>query len=393
MAEGRTGLTRRGWTLLVVAAGQALGGFVFGVRELYPVAVAAVILVVVSRAWVAAQNWGLRVTRHISPARVPAGVSAKVALTVANVNPRQSPPVTAADPFDGGRRWARFTIAPLAPGQTRTASYLLPTSQRGRFRLGPLELSIGDPFGLARSVHIAALDATLTVHPGIEHVSARSVAAHYDHDTRSPMPVLGRGGDEFYALREYTPGDSLRLVHWKSTARLDDLVVRQPENLWRGRVTLAVDMRTSVHDPESLEKVLTGAASVAVASIRAGLHVRLVTTSGIDTGFGSSHRHSGTLLDALAAAALRAGDTLGEELRGVSNGDDPLTVLTTDSASEVDMMGASRVAGLNSLTVVVFDRDRQRRFGPESYRAPARCRYIRVPVGTSFRAAWEGAPF
>ena len=53
MAEGRTGLTRRGWTLLVVAAGQALGGFVFGVRELYPVAVAAVILVVVSRAWVA----------------------------------------------------------------------------------------------------------------------------------------------------------------------------------------------------------------------------------------------------------------------------------------------------------------------------------------------------
>ena len=76
----------------------------------------------------------------------------------------------------------------------------------------------------------------------------------------------------------------------------------------------------------------------------------------------------------------------------MSNGDDPLTVLTTDSASEVDMMGASRVAGLNSLTVVVFDRDRQRRFGPER-RGPGRCRYIRVPVGTSFGAAWEGAPF
>ncbi len=377
----------------MVAAAQALGGFVFGVRELYPVAVAAVILVVVSRVWVAAQNWGLRVSRHISPARVPAGVSAKVQLTVVNVSPRQSPPVAAADPFDGGKRWARFTIAPLAPGQTRAASYLLPTSQRGKFRLGPLDLSIGDPFGLARSVHVASLDATLTVHPGIEHVSARSVAAHYDHDTRSPMPVLGRGGDEFYALREYTPGDSLRLVHWKSTARLDDLVVRQPENLWRGRVTLAVDMRTSVHDPESLEKALSGAASVAVASIRAGLHVRLVTTSGIDTGYGSSHRHNATLLDALAGAALRAGDSLGEELRAVSNGDDPLTVLTTESASEVDMMGASRVAGLNSLTVVVFARDLHRRSGPESYRAPARCRYIRVPVGTSFRAAWEGAPF
>jgi uncharacterized protein (DUF58 family) len=393
MAEDRTGLTRRGWVLLAVAAGQVVGGFVFGVRELYPVAVAATILVVVSRAWVGAQNWGLRVSRHISPARVPAGVSAKVELTVVNVSATRSPPVAAADPFDGGRRWARFTIAPLAPGQTRTASYLLPTSRRGKFRLGPLELSIGDPFGLARSVRIAAHDATLTVHPVIEHVSARSVAAHYDHDTRSPMPVLGRGGDEFYALREYTPGDSLRLVHWKSTARLDDLVVRQPENLWRGRLTLAVDLRTSVHDPESLEKTLSAAASVAVASIRAGLHVRLVTTSGIDTGYGSSHRHSGALLDALAGAGLRAGDSLGEELRAVSNGDDPLTVLTTDSASEVDMMGASRVAGLNALSVVIFDRHGDRRSGPESYPVPARSRYVRVPMGASFRAAWEGAPF
>jgi uncharacterized protein (DUF58 family) len=152
-------------------------------------------------------------------------------------------------------------------------------------------------------------------------------------------------------------------------------------------------MRTSAHDSESVEKTLSGAASVAVASIRAGLHVRLVTTSGIDTGYGSSHRHSGTLLDALAAASLRAGDTLGEELRGASNGDDPLTVLTTDSASETDMMGASRVAGLNPLTVVVIDRQGDKRSGPESYPAPARCRYVRVPVGTSFRAAWEGSPF
>jgi uncharacterized protein (DUF58 family) len=392
MTDARTGLTKRGWALLAVAGAQAAGGFLVGIRELYPVAVAAIILVLVSRAWVAGQSWGLRVSRHISPVRVPAGVSAKVELTVLNVSPRRSPPVAAADPFDGGRRWARFTIAPLAPGQSRTASYLLPTSRRGKFRLGPLELSISDPFGLARSVRIAALDATLTVHPRIDHVSARSISAHYDHDTPSPLPVLGRGGDEFYALREYTPGDALRLVHWKSTARLGDLVIRQPENLWRGRVTLAVDMRTSAHDPESVEKALAAAASVAMASIRAGLHVRLVTTSGSDTGYGSSHRHSGTLLDAMAGAALRAGDSLGEELRPVSNCDDPLTVFTTDFASELDLLGASRIAGLNPLTIVMFDR-RDRTVATESLPSSPRCRYVRVPAGKSFRAAWEGARF
>ena len=58
----------------------------------------------------------MRVTRHVRPARVPAGATARVELAVANHGSRPSPILAARDPFDGGRRWARFLIAPLDPG-------------------------------------------------------------------------------------------------------------------------------------------------------------------------------------------------------------------------------------------------------------------------------------
>ncbi len=58
--------------------------------------------------------------------------------------------------------------------------------------------------------------------------------------------ALGRGGEDFYALRHYVVGDDLRRVHWPSTARHDELMVRQDELPWQGRATVLVDVR-AVH--------------------------------------------------------------------------------------------------------------------------------------------------
>jgi uncharacterized protein (DUF58 family) len=207
---------------------------------------------------------------------------------------------------------------------------------------------------------------------------------------RVQLPVLGRVGDEFYGLREYRTGDDLRRVHWASTARTDQLMIRQPENLLQGRLTVAVDLRSAVHDPETLEAVLSATASVVMAGIRARIHVRVVTTTGLDTGFGSTAAHGAAILDVLAGAETRPGTSLLDDLRvGAASG--PLTVITTQSASEADLTAVTRAGPQERTTVVIFERagDARPRLGLE--RRPSRGRVVMVRAGGSFRAAWEGA--
>jgi uncharacterized protein (DUF58 family) len=387
MQTGGTGLTRKGWAVLLIAGALLASGVLFGIQELYPIGAAVLVSVVAARAWVGAQTWDLRVARHVHPVRVPAGGEAKVELTVVNHSSRRSPVVAASDPFDGGRRWARFSIAPLDPGDTRMASYRLPTSGRGIYRLGPLELEMTDPFGIARVVRSATPDASLTVHPKVDHISSRTVSTHDDRDLHLPLPVVGQGGDEFYGLREYQAGDDSRMIHWPSTARVDNLVIRQAESLWQGRATIAIDLRSAAHDQDTLEPILSASASLAAASLRAGLHVRVVTTGGLDTGYGGSSAHGAAILDLLAGAATHNGASLTEGLRVIRTSD-PLTLITTDATTDSDLSSACRLGGMRKATAVVFER----RIPREGYRIPANSRYLRVRPGVSFRTAWEGLP-
>lgn len=392
MNPGRVGLTQRGWALLVASLALVVGGFLFGIEELYPVAAAGVVLIVANRTWAARRRWDVRVVRHVRPARVPAGFPARVELAVVNHGHDVSPILAARDPFDGGRRWARFLVAPLDPGEPRWAAYSLPTSRRGVFELGPLQLELSDPFGLTRVGTIGCPTSTLTVHPQVESIRSPGWPAEPDPDMRVPQPVVGRLGDEFYGLREYRIGDDLRRVHWASTARTDELMIRQPENLLQGRLTIAVDLRAAVQDAVTLEATLSAAASVAMAGIRSRVHVRVVSTSGIDSGFGASAPHGAAILDLLAAAAPHPGGTLLEDLPFGAGTSGPLVLITTQAASEGDLAAATRASRRDRLTLVLFERSGHgaRRSAPAQF--PAHGRVVLVPKGGSFRSAWEGLP-
>ena len=65
--------------------------------------------------------------------------------------------------------------------------------------------------------------------------------------------AVARSGEDFYALRPYVVGDDLRRVHWPSTARHDELMVRQDELPWQGRATVLLDVRRGAHarDPRA----------------------------------------------------------------------------------------------------------------------------------------------
>jgi uncharacterized protein (DUF58 family) len=391
MDFGRASLTPRGWALLVVALLLALGALLFGVGELYPVAAAALVLIVAARVWVGTRRWDVRVVRHVRPARVPAGVAARVELAVANHSRSSSPILSAADPFDGGRRWARFLIAPLEPGEVRWAAYTLPTSQRGVFELGPLRLELSDPFGLSQQVTIGCPGSLLTVHPTVDAIRPNPSPAVADPDRRVPLPVVGRIGDEFYGLREYRVGDDLRRVHWASTARNDQLMIRQPQNLLQGRLTVAVDLRSTIHDAASLEAALSAAASIVMAAIHGRTLVRVSTTAGVDTGFGSTAAHGAALLDILAAAMLHPGSSLVDDLR-VRSGNGPLTLVTTGSVPDAELAAVTRAGRGDLTTFVVFERSTPglSRLAMDRYRHPTRGRVVSVAAGASFPSAWEG---
>ena len=380
MAPRLSTLTTRGRVVFASGAGMAIAAWLFGVQELYSLAVAAAALCLGTRLWVDLRRWNLHISRFVHPTRVAAGKEARVELAVRNKGARPSPLVEARDPFDGGRRYARFSIAPIDPGELLTSSYRLPSTRRGVHRLGPLELRLTDPFGLASSTRPTAVETSLTVHPPYDIVPVHGLSSHRDEDRRLPQPVIGRVGQEFYGLREYVPGDDLRHVHWPTTARVDDLVIRQPENLRRGRLSIMADLRATVQDEETVEAVLSAVASLAVSSLAAGLQVRVVTTEGWDSGHGTGRDHGPALLDGLAAAAIHPPRPHVAPFR-LAGGLEPLVVVTTDRCGDSDLRSAVGMSGPTGTTLVVFDT------GAATDRGGSR-RLVRVRRGESFAEVW-----
>lgn len=295
-------LTGRGRALGATAVVLVVAGVLFGIEELFAVAAAGLILVASSVGWVRWRPWALRSARQVTPARVAAGDPARVELGIRNRAGRRSPVVAARDPFDGGHHWAAFSVAPLEPGETVRASYRVPTTERGVFEIGALRLEVTDPFGLVSTRRSGAAPSTLTVHPRIVALPSSRRTSGADQHPPDAASVISQHGSDFYAVREYRTGDDLRRVHWPSTARLDELMIRQEETPSQGRLTVAVDLRPVTWADGGLETALSAAASVTDVALADGLLVRLITTAGVNTRFGASAPQRAIILDALANA-------------------------------------------------------------------------------------------
>jgi len=384
-------LTRRAWTLVIVGVLLPVVGRVLGVRELTSLGLTALFLTGASILLVAYGTVELEAVRRLVPNRVHAGSPCRVDLHVRNLGTRRSPVVTARDPFDGGRRWARFRLAPLRPGEGCTAAYRVPTDRRGLFNLGPLQLVRTDPLGLiTRSVDLAEQD-TLTVYPRVERITALPHTRGADPRGGSvTQPSFGPSGEEFHALRPYVMGDDMRRVHWKSSARTEDLLIRQDELPWQGRATVVVDLRASVHDDPSFEAAMSAAASIATACLAAGLELRLVGTDGVDTGHGVGRGHLDRILERLAA--WEPDDDPDHDLVRALSGvalakDSSLATITTGraGAGAVDVAARAR-RGRRGAVVVVFD-DRLRGSAP----TPAGTTVVRCAGQHGFAAAWAAS--
>lgn len=387
-------LTRSGWGVAAGSIVALVAGRVLGLAELYVFGATGLAIVVV------AVLAGLRplptvdVDRRVRPPRVPRGGTARVDLVVRNPGPRRTPVLELFDPVEG-TVGARVSLAPLASTDRQAAGYRLPTERRGVVRCGPLVVSRTDPFGLARRSRIVAGDASLVVLPAIEPLGGRGPGGGLDDPLAGVAhPVLGgRGDEDFAALRPYVVGDDLRRVHWASSARTGDLLVRLDDPPWRGHLTVVLDGRSDRIDPDDFERAVSAAASLVHAAALRGDRVRLVLPDGRDSGLVEGRLHTDGLLDRLAVVDRGGAGPLPEISPGARARSGGLVVVTGGlDRSELAALGRhpERFA---SVRVVVIGAGRSEPTGGEAGADLAATDLQVVPVarGTSFAAAWVAA--
>jgi uncharacterized protein (DUF58 family) len=371
------------------------GGRMLGVLELFIIGAAAGALVIASIAIVVLSRMRLAVGRNVTPPRVYAGSASRVELSIRNDGDRMSPVLRLFDPVSG-TRGADLLLSPLEPDVVNRAAYRLPTDHRGIVEIGPLEVVVSDPFGLASSSTIGAPMVELTVFPHVDsivpvpHTSGDDPYAGADHPS-----ALGRTGEDFYALRPYVVGDDLRRVHWPSTARRDELMVRQDELPWQGRVTVLLDVRRNTHTPASLELAVSAAASIVTACWKRRDLVRLITTDNTDYGFAAGTAHAEAIMEFLATVPASPSGTLRGVLDALGQaGNGGAVVPIVAGIADAELASLARLRNrFAAVTIVHFERssydDSAARSPDEGSGVPS-SGLIRVTRDRPFAEAWNG---
>lgn len=271
--------TRQGWAALGVAATSFAIGRVFGLIELFVLGAAIVAAVLVALIVVLRPLPPLEVTRTSRPAMVTVGEPARVDLRVGNAGRRRTPTLELWEPV--GEGGAPMQLAPLPAGATTGAAYRVPTERRGRVLTGPLRTERHDVLGLCGRVTVLPGGSEVLVVPAHVPLPFPSHAAAGRLGEHLRRKAWGLTGTEFHSLREYAPGDDLRRIHWKASARSTDLLVRETELEAVRRCTVLLDTSPREYDEAGFEAAVSAAASVVTGADAVGVHTRLVAP-GID---------------------------------------------------------------------------------------------------------------
>ncbi|MEM9465842.1 MAG: DUF58 domain-containing protein [Actinomycetota bacterium] len=299
--------TRAGWGVLVGGVAFLAAGRLFGAIEFLVVGVAAIAAAAIAVLLRQVRPSRVAVARTLTPPQVPAGEPARVDLEIVNRARGRSPVLRLHDAVTG-TRGVNLAIAPIAgDGGSVHGAYRLPTSRRGVLDLGPIEITDTDGLGLARRRHRLDTRVRLVVHPPIEALPAVRVPAGDDPLLGEELrQSLGLSDEEFDGLREYVPGDDLRKIHWPSSARHDELQVRQFRPPRHGRLSVVIDTRPPGDTVASLDRTTSIAGSIASSVLHAGDATRIETTDGRSTPLVSGTSQLDSLLEFLAL--LEGGD-------------------------------------------------------------------------------------
>lgn len=309
--------TLRGTAVLGVAVTAVLIGTQFGQAGLRAVAGPLFVAVLAGAGQLL---WaGEPTVRRESPRRGFPGESRQVTLTVegggvARLTDRLPDAVSGAT-----------TVERSLPA---TVTYEATYRQRGEHRLGPVDVTLTDALGLVRREYtVDATDAVL-VYPPVYRLGGPDAFA------RTLVPEAD-DRQAFDRLREYAPGDSLRDVHWKSSAKREELLVKEFADQRADRALLIVGEADQGHGDEMAAAVAT----LAMAALETGLAVELSVPGGqVGGGYGDTHR-------------TRLLETLARTPAGPSARSDEADVLVSAGADGVTVTVEGRRRAFEDVTV------------------------------------------
>jgi len=307
--EALSGLTVRGRAFLAAGLTAVVCAIFLGEDSLIRVGVLIAALPLITAAFIARSRYRLALVRTVTPQLVAAGQPAMVRLSLTNEGRTPSGLLLLEDqvPYVLGAR-PRFVLEGIGHGWRRHVTYQVRSEVRGRFEIGPMSVRVSDPFGMVELGRAFQSSARLVVTPRTVPLPTIPLGGAWTGSGDNRPRVFASGSAEDVTVREYRRGDDLRRVHWRSSARVGELMVRREEQPWQSRATLFLDNRIRAHRGQgiasSLEAAVSAAASVAVHLSRRGFTVRLVTATGEDPGtvwhFRESELNTRPLLEALA---------------------------------------------------------------------------------------------
>lgn len=284
--------TARGIALGGLGLVTAVMGTLTGVRLVTQVGALLLLVVVVAVTWLAvearAQDRGrLRLVRRVAPHPVTVGEAAVVRVELTSAGGAHR-----LDRLQIAERAARELSGPTAlrarvqrSAGRLSLTYPVDPQRRGRWPVGPLEVQRRDLFGVARWSGSLGDPMLVAVRPAITHLGTSNASASTDVDRLSLGARTPAADDS--SLRDYRSGDDLRRVHWRSSARLGQLMVRQDERAGRRPASILLDLP---QEDAAAEWTISVGASIAMALLADGHHVRLL--GGDVLGAGPDHHRA-----------------------------------------------------------------------------------------------------
>ena len=232
-------LTPRGRLILLLGAAVYVGAWAFGARTLYPVAVGFVLAAALAWGWVRLLDKPMTLRRSTWGQEHVEGADVPVTLELEHEGPL--PPLTLPVVERIARLGEHEVTLTGTGGRVLEGRYVLRAVPRGRYGFQSSRAILEDPFGLERTdVDLGASGALLVYPRLVELGELFSESGAFARDGRRLM-IRRESGFDLHSVRDYEQGESLRKVHWPSTARRGQLMVKDLEDAPRDEVAVLLD--------------------------------------------------------------------------------------------------------------------------------------------------------
>lgn len=299
-------MTARGRAILSLGLLVYVVAWLFGSRALYPVAAGLALAVALAVGWVRLSLRNPEVHRHGAGRDVLEGEDVRIDL-VFERNGVLPPPTLVARDVLGRLGERRVELVPAGRGR-HAGGYDLRAVPRGRYPFETVRMSVEDPFALAEASLDVREPQALVVYPRLVSLDRLFWEGGSRLNDGRRLLLRRPSGFELHSVRDYEQGESLRRVHWRSTARRGHLMVKELEDAPRDEIAVLLDGDAQAvvgEPPEStFDVAVRTAGSILLAQVQRGRRCVLVVNSAAreTQAIGSAGSEWRRALEVLAAA-------------------------------------------------------------------------------------------